>query len=109
MITYWKFLLAVLVILSSCNEDHNKTAITKNSIEGIWTDGSSENASFEIDADSIYYLEHNEKFRYELKGDSIHILYPEDPYSARLYFVGDTLFMNAASDNSKFWKFKNWI
>jgi len=75
---------------------------------GAWTGGESENATFDISKDSIYYVDKFESYRYALKHDSIKIFYPDFVYTAKVYFIKDTLVMNSKDfDVTKFWKFKN--
>jgi hypothetical protein len=83
-------------------------ALLEDSLYGIWTDGSDENATIKIKPDSIYYPDQLRSYKYALKGDSIKIYYNEYTYRARIYFVKDTLMMDSKEDESvKFWKFKN--
>lgn len=84
--------------------DHYQTI---NKLKGIWTDGTSENASFDIREDSIFYVEHLETYKYKLIADSIHIYYPDFVYSGKIGFEGDTLILSSEEGNSKFWRFKN--
>jgi len=72
---------------------------------GIWTDGSSENASFEIKNDSIQYLDPFEEYKYERYGDSIIIYYSDFTYKGKISFVKDTLVMKS-DEESKFWRFE---
>ena len=72
---------------------------------GIWTDGSSENASFEIKSDSIQYLDPFEEYKYDRYGDSIVIYYSDYIYKGRIFLVKDTLVMKS-NEESKFWRFE---
>lgn len=80
----------------------------REKIMGIWTNSSTQNAVFDIRKDSIYYVEKFESYKYVLKQDSIQIYYPDFVYTAKLYFIKDTLTMDSKDDGiAKFWKFKN--
>jgi hypothetical protein len=80
----------------------------RTNIAGTWTSGDSENATFEINADSVYYVEHFESYKYSVDKDSIKIYYPDFTYSAKVYFIKDTMVMSSKEDGvSKFWRFKN--
>ena len=77
-------------------------------ILGIWTDGTTENATFDIRKDSIFYVDQFESYRYLLKKDSINVYYSDYTYSAKVYFKKDTLIMDSKDYGvSKFSKFKN--
>jgi len=85
----------------------NESNIDNKKITGIWTDGNSENATFDIRKDSIYYVEQFKSYKYSLTNDSIKIHYPDFTYSAKIYFLKDTLVMDSKEDGiAKFWKFK---
>lgn len=66
----------------------------RNLILGTWTDGSSENSSFDIGKDSIFYLDEMTSFPYTLKGDSLTIVYPDMSFQGTAKFSGDTLILN---------------
>ena len=87
----------------------NKISVTelKEKIIGIWTDGESENATFQISRDSIYYVDNIKNYNYSLDQDSIKINYLDFTYSGKLSFINDTLVMESNEDVSKFWKFEN--
>jgi hypothetical protein len=61
-------------------------------IIGLWTDGSSENASFKIGKDSVYYVDKFISYPYYTDdSDSIHIKFEDYIFSAHLSWHGDTL------------------
>jgi len=98
------------IINKHVSVDKIKTSsnIIEEKIIGIWTDGSPENATFDIRKDSIYYVDDFESFKYFLRGDIIEIHYSDFIYKAKVYFKKDTLVMDAKDDElAKFWKFKN--
>jgi len=74
---------------------------------GTWTDGNSENATFQIHPDSIYYVDHLDSYKYEMKNDSIKIYYPEYIYSAFVYFRGDTMIFKDTEDENIYYPFRN--
>lgn len=81
--------------------------IAESMIIGIWTDGSSENATFEITPASIYYVDHLQEYPYLLKHDTIEIIYPDYTYRAGILLKNDSLIMNSKEfGQAKFWRFK---
>lgn len=80
----------------------------ESKILGIWTDGSTENATFDIRKDSIYYVDQFKAYSYSLKEDSIKIHYSDFNYAAKIHFLKDTLVMDSKDYGvTKYWKFKN--
>jgi len=78
-----------------------------HSLIGIWTNGLTGNATMEIHKDSIFYVERFERYKYLLTNDSIKIYYPDYIYSAKCFFMKDTLVMSSKEDGmAKFWHFK---
>ncbi|NCU05718.1 MAG: hypothetical protein GXC73_17245 [Chitinophagaceae bacterium] len=87
---------------------NNPADSLKNRLKGAWTDGSTENATFDITDKTIYYVDQGSDFTYSLKGDIITIKYPDYTYNAKLSFQSDTLIMDSKEyGQTKFWKFKN--
>lgn len=81
--------------------------ITEPIIIGIWTDGSSENATFEIKPKSIYYVDHLQEYTYLLKHDTIEIRFPDYTYRAGIFLKNDSLIMNSKEyGQAKFWRSK---
>jgi hypothetical protein len=62
-----------------------------SSILGAWTDGSTENATFDIQKDSIFYVDQLESYPYHLNGDNISIQYADYKYEAKISWIQDTL------------------
>ncbi|MBK0380433.1 hypothetical protein [Mucilaginibacter segetis] len=89
--------------------DAGKTqANLKQKLSGIWTDGNTQNASFNFKGDSVLYVEDRKNYKYALTNDSITIYYPDYTYRAKLAFVNDTMLMiSQGADTAKFWKFNN--
>jgi hypothetical protein len=84
-----------------------KAEISKSKIMGIWTDGSTENATFEIKSKSLYYVDDFKDYSYELKKDTIQINYPDYIYRAEILLRNDTLIMNSKEyKQTKYWRFK---
>ncbi|GAB3913882.1 hypothetical protein [Mucilaginibacter boryungensis] len=78
-----------------------------NKMIGIWTAGESENATFDMRKDSVYYVDQFSTYKYTLKKDSITFFYSDGPQKFKIYFVRDTMVMeNKDFGTSKFWKFK---
>jgi hypothetical protein len=75
---------------------------------GVWTDGSGPNASFRIEEDSIYDVEHFERTKYQLRGDSLIVLYPDEPFKARILKIDqDSLIYESLYGITKFWRFRD--
>lgn len=69
-------------------------SMEKNRLLGIWTDGSTENATFAIGTDSIFYVDQMTSFPYTLKGDSLTIVFPDMSFHGNAKFCGDTLVLS---------------
>jgi hypothetical protein len=75
---------------------------------GAWTDGSSENVTFNIGKDSIFYLDEMTSFPYTLKNDSLTIVYPDMSFQGTAQFAGDTLILSDPEfGTTKYTRFKN--
>ena len=86
----------------------NERAKEMNSeLLGVWTNGNSKNATFEIREDSIYYIDHLKSYKYSVIQDSIIIMYDGFMYTGKIYFSDDTLLLTSKNEISKFWKFKH--
>ena len=83
---------------------HNEN---QNQLMGVWIEGSTKNATFSIDNDSIFYVEDNLMVPYHLSGDSIKIIFPTHTYNGQFAFEKDTLVLIDAYGSSKYWPFRN--
>ena len=128
------FSAALLIFLMGCNPGQNAKTIQDSSITkdtfpqvqqvsiqvddnvkknrslkllGIWTDGSSENATFDIRKDSIYYVDQFATYNYSLSGDSIKIFYPDWTFTGAISFTKDTMIIASNDGTTKYWKFKD--
>jgi hypothetical protein len=82
--------------------------IFKGQLYGAWTDGSTENASFFIEKDSIFYMDQMTSYPYSLKGDSLTIVYPDMIFQGIAGFSGDTLILRDSEfGTSKYTRFKD--
>lgn len=78
----------------------------KEKLLGLWTDGNSENAAFEVKEDSIYYTAQFKSYKYNLIKDSITIVYDDFTFEGHIQFKKDTLIMMADEyEPQKFWRF----
>jgi hypothetical protein len=77
-------------------------------ITGVWTalDGE-DNLTVTISKDSVFYTEHAESHRFELKRDSIFIYYPDYTLTGRPLLLKDTFAIIAEDHVSKFLPVKN--
>ena len=87
--------------MPSYNSKENQDALF-----GVWISDNQEQPTIDINKDSIYYTEHFESYKYDLKGDSIFIKYPDFIFSAKVLFNKDTLIMESENGHSKFYRFK---
>ncbi|CAN5351728.1 hypothetical protein BH09BAC3_BH09BAC3_08930 [soil metagenome] len=94
-----------------CHPGTNHRSNTEDfdkSILGIWTDGSTENASFRIQKDSVFDVEHFTTTKYIQKEDSVLFYYQEGIYPTKVYKThNDTLIYEVRGSKTKYWKFKN--
>ncbi len=82
--------------------------LTDKSLKGVWTDGSGPNASVRIEEDSIYDVEHFERSKYEIKGDSLIIFYEDKIFKAKITKLdSDSLIYVSEYGETKMWRFKN--
>ncbi|MFY8180534.1 MAG: hypothetical protein ACOVLG_02075 [Flavobacterium sp.] len=95
-------LTSTILLLSSFNFLQNN-----KSIIGIWTDGSSENATFEINKSTIFYIDSLKEFKYKLKKDSLFIFYDDYTFKGKIKISKDTLFITNGDVVRKYWEFKN--
>lgn len=91
----------------SQKKSNRNSKFTQNMIMGIWTNGSTENATFQIKTKTIYYVDDFKDYSYKLKNDTIEIDYPDYTYRAEILLRNDTLIMNSKEySQAKYWKFK---
>lgn len=88
-------------------QDDKATQNASLNILGIWTDGSSENASFDIRKDSIYYVDQFATYKYSIAGDSIKIYYPGWTFTGAISLSKDTLIIASEDGMTKYWRFKD--
>lgn len=69
---------------------------------GVWGPSKSENASFRIEKDSIYYPEHFKSYKYTISKDSIFIEYDGWTYKGIFYFKNDSLVLKSQDKIHKF-------
>jgi hypothetical protein len=86
---------------------YNK-AIDISNIQGIWTDGQTENATFRINKDSIYYVDNFQSFKYEISSDTLIIKFDGfNDVSKIIKIDKDSLILFKDNQRLKFWKFKD--
>jgi|GEM_PF-1469301 len=80
----------------------------RTKIRGTWTDGSTNNASFDIQTDSILYVDNLQTYKYTLDYNTIKIYMQDYIYQSKISFKADTMLMTSKDGEvSKFWKFKD--
>jgi hypothetical protein len=93
-------LTSLIVLFSSFNFLENN-----KSILGIWTDGSTENATFEINKKTIFYVDLLKE--YKLKKDSVFIFYDDYTFKGKIKISTDTLYITNEGIERKYWRFKD--
>lgn len=117
-----KYLMLVVVLLG-CNDKKNmanrqilkqdvkpqNTEVTvpkKNELLGVWTGGSGPNASFRIDKDSIYNVEHFTMTKYSYDNGTINVYYDDEIYTSKVFkWHSDTLLFEDQYGKNKYWHF----
>ena len=100
------------VLLSTETNKKLKTTTQSNDtlrskLKGIWTDGNTENAVFEIKENTIFYVDHMASYKYTLIGNKMTIIYPDYSYKCLISFRKDTLIMDSKEYGvTSFWRFK---
>ena len=87
-------------------ETHENTEVPNKKILGVWTNGASENANFEITPKTFYYVDDFKDYEYTLENDSITINYTDYVYRAKVTLENDTLKMISKDSKAKYWRFK---
>ena len=109
------FLALCLVALINCKtsiqvdqKQDQKKSVAKPDITGIWTSGESENATFQIDKDSIFYVDALQSFKYLIVGDSLIIKFEDNDYKCKIAkATKDSLVWISNGRRNVFWRFKN--
>ncbi|MFP5042927.1 hypothetical protein [Parasediminibacterium sp. JCM 36343] len=79
----------------------------RSRLKGIWTNGKTENAVFEIKQNTIYYVDDLATYKYTLFGNKLTIIYPDFSYKCIITFHKDTLIMDSKEYGiASYWKFK---
>jgi len=83
-------------------------SVDKIQLLGTWTDGTTENATFDIQKDSIFYVNQLQSYPYRLKGDSLTIHYSDMIFKGKVYFIMDTMVLSDREfGTTKYTRFKN--
>jgi hypothetical protein len=104
--------LVALISCKSSNQGNQKQDLYKSNsrpdITGIWTSGETENATFQIDKDSIFYVDALQRFKYQVVGDSLIINFADADYRCRIAkATKDSLVWIKDGNRTAFWRFKN--
>jgi len=108
----WALILVALINCKTSNQvdqkqNHNKS-VARPDITGIWTSGESENATFQIDKDSIFYVDAMQRFKYLIVGNSLIIKFEGKDYKCKIEkATKDSLVWISNGNRTEFWKFKN--
>jgi hypothetical protein len=98
--------IAGLTLAFSCNSAHNTNGNddssnqlniqinrSKNILIGIWRSIDDDKPTFEINSDSIYYIDNDEWYSYKLVSDSLIIFYTDWTFACKHIVSGDTLIL----------------
>jgi hypothetical protein len=102
-----------LITLMSCKtsnqiDQKQDPKIARPDITGIWTSGETENATFQIDKDSIFYVDALKRFKYLIVGDSLIIRFENNDYNCKIAkATKDSLVWIKDGNKTVFWRFKN--
>ena len=78
----------------------------KNELLGVWTDGSGPNASFKINEDSMYNVEHFTMTSYSYNDGEIKFYYEDEIYSSKVSKIhADTIVFKDQHGSTKYWRF----
>jgi len=80
--------------------------VSSKQITGIWSTTEKEILTVDISKDSIFYTEHFESHKYEIKKDSIYIHYYDFTFSGRPYLINDTLIISSINGDVKYARIK---
>jgi hypothetical protein len=101
-------ILSLVTLLSCKTTNHVDQKRDRPDITGIWTSGETENATFQIDKDSIFYVDALQRFKYLVIGDSIIIKFDGYDYRCKiLSATKDSLIWINDGTKTVFWRFKN--
>jgi hypothetical protein len=98
----------IVSMIGCTNQKKSPAKMDVSNMIGIWTDGQTENATFEIGKDSIYYIDSFQKYKYSISGDSITIKFDGFDNVSKIEKVDkDSLILNSEKQITKYWRFKN--
>jgi hypothetical protein len=89
-------------------EDSTTSALIREALLGVWTDGTGPNATFILSADSIEYTDSEEvsAYAYDLVNDSIVMHYADHDYRAKVITGKDSLIFEGRDGKTVFTRFK---
>ncbi|MEO8234016.1 MAG: hypothetical protein ABI549_01260 [Flavobacterium sp.] len=94
-------ILVSTILLFSFQQKKNDT------IKGIWTNKSTENATFKINNKTIYYVDDFTTYKYTYSNNTIKIYYSDYIYEAKVTFSKGIMTLKSSDGSiSKFWRFK---
>ena len=102
-----KIIIPIILFFSVINYNSKEFSNQKTtSIKGIWTDGSSENATFQINEKTIYYVDELTEFKYSFKNNTLKIFFQDYKFIGVVSFKKDTLLINSNGISRRYWRFK---
>lgn len=109
----------ITLLLASCNTSETKddideatkdvvSDVAETSLDGVWTDGSGPNASFSIEDDSIFDVEHFTATRFDRFNDSVIFYYPDLTVKTKVHKPHeDTLIIESGDVKAVYWRFEH--
>lgn|SRR5690554_1497615 len=111
-----KHLLLLLCLFAGCRGEENTLKTNEanskesyynqgNKLIGLWSIVGEGNSLFKISIDSIYYLESNTTYKYEVKEDSLFIYHDGYIYKSSYNFSKDKLIITGSNGIDTFVEF----
>lgn len=100
---------SVAVVLADSTEVSKKQETFDMSLNGPWTEGLSENATFSINDNKIFFVEHLTTEKLFMNGDTAMVYVDDDSLSSLSYKMykihSDTLILDNLIQKIKYWPF----
>jgi hypothetical protein len=100
--------ISTTVTIPEVKNASNSADSLKSKLKGAWTDGATDDATFDVKDKTIFYVDLGSDYKYSLRGDVISIKYPDYTYKAKVSCRSDTLTMSSDEyGETKFWRFNH--
>jgi len=96
----------VLLNNKSSNISVNENKVNKNKLKGIWFEEGFNFASFDIQDDSIYFVDYDSLFPYSLENDSLIIFFSHHTGRNKISIFGDSIMIlqSGQGETTKYFK-----